>query len=203
MSLNFPDTPDVNDEYAESGRTWIWDGTTWNSAPYADNVADIVVTQIEDLLDEKASLTGTETLTNKTLNSYNVTGQVKEDILVSATGFAGYTYNVMDDGIQFITANATADGTINFRGNESTTLNDLMSDNHSITCVLLVTNGATPYRPTAFQIDGSAVTVRWQGGTAPTGGNANSIDAYTFTIIKTASATYTVLASQTRFAQGA
>jgi hypothetical protein len=75
-----------------------------------------------------------------------------------------------------------------------------MSNNHSVTCVLLVTNGTTPFRPTAFQIDGTAVTPRWQGGTAPSAGNANSIDAYTFTIIKTASATYTVLASQTRFA---
>lgn len=147
-----------------------------------------------------ATLAGTETLTNKTLNNYNVTGQTKEDILTSATGFAGYTYNVMDDGIQFITANSTANGTINFRGNGSTTLNTFMSNNHSVTCVLLVTNGATPFFPNAFQIDGTTVTVRWQGGTAPTSGNANSIDAYTFTIIKTASATYTVLASQTRFA---
>jgi hypothetical protein len=64
-----------------------------------------------------------------------------------------------------------------------------------------VTN-TTPYYPTAFQIDGATagVTVRWQGGSAPTSGNTNSIDSYTFTIIKTASATYTVIASQTRFA---
>jgi hypothetical protein len=163
---------------------------------YLDGVTSAIQTQI----DGKASLTGAETFTNKTLNNYSVTGQTKEDILTSATGFAGYTYNVMDDGIQFITANATANGTINFRGNGSTTMNSFMSTNHSVTCVLLVTNGATPYRPTAFQIDGTAVTPKWQGGTAPSTGNANSIDAYTFTIIKTASATYTVLASQTRFA---
>jgi hypothetical protein len=67
--------------------------------------------------------------------------------------------------------------------------------------VFLNTNGATPYYPTTFQIDGSAVTPKWQGGTAPTAGNASSIDAYTFTIIKTAATpTYTVLAAQTKFA---
>jgi len=141
-----------------------------------------------------------QTLTNKTLTNYSVIGQTKEEILTSGTGFAGYTYSVMDDAIQFITANSTANGTINFRGNASTTMNSFMADNQSVTCVLLVTNGGSAFYPNAFQIDGSAVTPRWQGGTAPTSGNANSTDVYTFTILKTASATYTVLASQTRFA---
>jgi hypothetical protein len=63
----------------------------------------------------------------------------------------------------------------------------------------LVTN-TTAYYPTAFQVDGTSVTPKWQGGIAPSAGSANSIDSYTFTIIKTASATYTVLASQVKFA---
>jgi hypothetical protein len=41
--------------------------------------------------------------------------------------------------------------------------------------------------------------VKWSGGTAPTGGNANSVDVYTYTIIKTANSTYTVLANQTQY----
>ena len=51
-------------------------------------------------------------------------------------------------------------------------------------------------------IDGTAtgVTTYWQGGTAPSKGYASGIDAYTYTIIKTASTpTYTILASQTQF----
>ena len=51
-----------------------------------------------------------------------------------------------------------------------------------------------------MQIDGNSVTPKWSGGTAPTAGNASSIDVYTFVVIKTASATFTVLASQTKFA---
>jgi hypothetical protein len=66
--------------------------------------------------------------------------------------------------------------------------------------VWLNTNGTTAYYPNVIQVDGSSVTPKWQGGTAPTAGNASSIDAYVFTIIKTASATFTVLASQTKFA---
>jgi hypothetical protein len=61
--------------------------------------------------------------------------------------------------------------------------------------VFLNTNGATAYYPTAFQVDTVAVTPKWSGGTAPSAGNASAIDAYSFTIIKTAATpTYTVLA---------
>ena len=45
------------------------------------------------------------------------------------------------------------------------------------------------------------MTPKWQGGTAPSAGNASSIDVYVYTIIKTAATpTYTVLGSQTQFA---
>jgi hypothetical protein len=76
----------------------------------------------------------------------------------------------------------------------------LLSVNQSATVAFLVTNGSTSYYPTAFQVDGASVTPKWQNGTAPSAGNAASIDSYTFTIIKTASATYSVLASQVKFA---
>jgi hypothetical protein len=120
---------------------------------------------------------------------------------VSATAATG-TVNVdlSTAAVHYYTANASADWTFNFRGNSSTTLNSLLSVGQSATVAFLVTNGSTPYRPTAFQIDGTSVTPKWQGGTAPAAGNASSVDSYTFTIIKTASATYTVFAAQVKFA---
>ena len=120
---------------------------------------------------------------------------------VSATAATG-TVNVdlSTAAVHYYTANSSANWTFNFRGNGSTTLNSLLSVNQSATVAFLVTNGSTAYRPTAFQVDGVSVTPKWQGGTAPAAGNASSIDSYTFTIIKTASATYTVLASQVKFA---
>ncbi len=75
-----------------------------------------------------------------------------------------------------------------------------LTTGQAITVAVLVTNGSTAYTPTVFQVDGSAVTPKWNGGSAPAAGNANSIDSYTFTIIKTASATFTVLGAQTKFA---
>ena len=124
-----------------------------------------------------------------------------ETITVSATAATGtVAVDVVTSGAKYYTSNASADWTFNFRGDGSTTLNSLMSTGQAITVAFLVTNGATAYKPTVFQVDGSAVTPKWNGGTAPATGNANSIDSYTFTIIKTASATFTVLGAQSKFA---
>ena len=103
---------------------------------------------------------------------------------------------------QYITASATSNWTTNVRGDGSTTLNSIMTTGDSITVALLSTQGATAYYNTVVQIDGSTsgVTTEWQGGTAPAAGNASGIDVYVYNIIKTASATFTVLASQTKFA---
>ena len=75
-----------------------------------------------------------------------------------------------------------------------------MDTGESITIAHIVSQGGTAYYNNVFQIDGSTVTPEWQGGEAPTEGNASSLDTYTYTIIKTASATFTVLAAQTQFA---
>ena len=75
-----------------------------------------------------------------------------------------------------------------------------MAVGDSISCTMLTTQGSTAYYNSAVQVDGSSVTPKWQGGSAPTSGNASGIDSYTYVIVKTASATYTVLASQTKFA---
>jgi hypothetical protein len=126
----------------------------------------------------------------------------EERCTVSATAATGTVHlDAVTQAVLFYTSNAAANFTLNIRGNSGTTLASLLAVGDSITVVFLVTNGATPYYPTVFQIDGSAVTPKWAGGVAPGAGNANSIDAYSFTIIKTAATpTYTVLASAGRFA---
>jgi hypothetical protein len=124
-----------------------------------------------------------------------------EKASVSGSALTGtVAFNWLDGAVVLYTANASANWTLNVRGNGSTTLNSSLATNDSITIAVLATQGSTAYYQNAMQIDGSSVTPKWAGGTAPTAGNASSIDVYTFTIIKTASATYTVLASQTKFA---
>jgi len=140
-----------------------------------------------------ANLTGA-TLTRPVLTSAFETNSI------SATAATGtVAVDISTAAVHYYTANASANWTFNFRGNSSTTLNSLLSVGQSATVAFLVTNGSTPYYPTVFQVDGNSITPKWQGGNAPTFGNANSIDSYTFTIIKTASATFTLLASQVKF----
>ena len=125
----------------------------------------------------------------------------KETIEIVGAGSTG-TINVdtLTASVEYYTGAATANWTLNVRGSGAATLNSTMAVGEQISIVYLNTNTATPYYPTALTIDGSAVTPKWLGGTAPSAGNANSVDAYVYTIIKTAASTYTVLASQNKFA---
>lgn len=127
---------------------------------------------------------------------------VREPVLVSATAMSASTVNIdaKTNPTVYYTTNATANGTLNIRSTSSESLDTLLSVGDMITATFMVTNGATPYRPTTFQVDGSSITPKWQGGSAPSSGNANSTDAYTITVLKTASTTFTMFAAQTRFA---
>lgn len=147
----------------------------------------------------------TDTLTNKTLTNPVVNGAIldrsEENWNIVASAATGtIALDVLTASIWYYTSNATANHTINVRGDGSTTLSSLLNTGDSITVVWANTNGTTAYYPSAFQVDGSAITPKWQGGTAPTAGNASSIDVYTYVIVKTAATpTYTVFASQTQF----
>jgi DNA repair exonuclease SbcCD nuclease subunit len=108
--------------------------------------------------------------------------------------------NVIDSSVDIRTVNATANWTINVRGSVSTTLDSIMSTGEQISVVFESPQGATAYYPTAFNVDGSAVVPKWLGGSAPASGNINSNDVYVYTIRKTGAATFTALASQSKFA---
>lgn len=123
-----------------------------------------------------------------------------ETATVSATAATGtINYDVTTQSVLYYTSNASANWTVNFRASSGTSLNTAMSTGQAITVIFLVTNGATAYYNTAVQVDGASVTPKYQGGVTPTFGNASAVDAYTYTIIKTGSAAFSVFASQTKF----
>ena len=123
-----------------------------------------------------------------------------EGVTVSATAATGtINYDVTTQSVLYYTTDASANWTVNFRGSSGTSLNTAMATGEAITVVFLVTQGATAYYNNAVQIDGNSVTPKWQGGFAPSAGNASSVDAYSYSIVKTGSATFTVFASQTQF----
>jgi len=121
-------------------------------------------------------------------------------VTVSATAATGtINYDVTTQSVLYYTTNASANWTVNFRGSSGTSLDTAMATGEAITVVFLVSQGATAYYNNAVTIDGSSVTPKYQGGTAWSSGNASGIDAYSYTIVKTGSATFTVFAAQTQF----
>ena len=126
---------------------------------------------------------------------------LQERATVAATGTTGtITFDLLTQAVLYHTSNAAANFTVNFRGDGSNTLNNTMNTNDSMTAAFIITNGGTPYYNNVVQVDGSTVTPEWQGGAAPSAGNANSNDIYTYTIIKTGDATFKVFAAQSQFA---
>jgi hypothetical protein len=135
-----------------------------------------------------------------TFNGGGKIQQLAEKVNTSATAATGtIDFDVIDGAVQNFTSNASANFTFNLRGNSTVTLNDLLDIGESVTVAHVVPQGSTAYYANVVQIDGSTVTPKWQGG-APSEGTANSSDTYTYTAIKTAANTYTVLASLTSFA---
>ena len=136
-----------------------------------------------------------------TFNGQGKIQSVAEKVTSSATAATGtLTYDVLTQAVLNYTSNAAGNWTLNIRGDGSNSLNSIMDTGESITIAHLVPQGGSAYYNSAVQIDGSSVTPEWQGGSAPTEGNASSIDVYTYTIIKTGDATFTALAAQTQFA---
>jgi hypothetical protein len=146
------------------------------------------------------SFTATQTFTGSTSVLGAVFQDAAEVTTISATAATGtINYDATTQSVLYYTTDASANWTVNFRGSSGTSLNTLMSTGQAVTLVFLVTQGATAYYNNALQIDGSSVTPKYQGGTAWTSGNASGIDAYSYTIVKTGSAAFTVFAAQTQF----
>ena len=144
--------------------------------------------------------TGTQSFNGTSSTFGAVITSAAEVTTVSATAATGtINYDVTTQSVLYYTTSASANWTVNVRASSGTSLDAALSTGQSITLAFMVTQGATAFYNNAFTIDGVSVTPKWQGGTAPTAGNAAGIDVYTYTITKTASATYIILASLTQF----
>ena len=174
-----------------NGNVLTSNGTTWQSTTPAAGIS----------LSADNTWTGTQTFSGSTSKLGVVLSDAAEVATVSATAATGtINYDITTQSVLYYTSNASANWTVNFRASSGTSLNTALATGQSVTVAFLVTQGATAYYNNVVQVDGttSGVTTRWIGG-APTAGNASGIDSYRYLIIKTGSATFTVLASVTQF----
>ena len=147
------------------------------------------------------NFTALQTFSGTSSNLASKLLNAKEAVTVSATAATGtINYDVTTQSVLFYTANASGNWTLNVRASSGTSLDSALTTGESVTIAFMVTQGSTAYYQSNFQIDGNAVTPKWQGGTAPTAGNSNGVDIYVATIVKTGVATFSAFASQTRFA---
>jgi hypothetical protein len=179
---------------ADTNTTVYYDGATWQSFGTGDVTgltagAGITITNASGPVPTIAVSTGA-TLTSP-----------EETVTISGTAATGaINIDTLTSSVNIRTSNASGNWTINVRGDGTTTLDSLMAVGTQVSVVFESPQGATAYYPTALTIDGGAVTPKWLGGTAPSSGNINSTDVYVYTIRKTGAATFTVIASQSKFA---
>lgn len=144
------------------------------------------------------------TLTPKGTGRITANGETKifgvyEGATISTTYITSFTYDVLTQAVYYQNVNLGSNFTVNIRGDASNALNSVLNTGESVTVALITKQGNTTFYNNVIQVDGTTVTAIWQGGSAPTTGNTSSHDVYSYTAIKTAASTYTVLASQTQF----
>jgi hypothetical protein len=156
------------------------------------------------------SATGGDTNINLNLASKGTLGRITlsneakifgvfEACTISTTFLTTFNYDVLTQAVYYDNSTDTANHIINLRGDSSTSLNAAMAVGETVTVAYMNVNGNTTYYNAVTQVDGTTVTAIWQGGSAPTTGNASSTDVYVYTALKTAASTFTVFASQTQF----
>lgn len=155
---------------------------------------------------ERMQLTaaGTLSLTGSSAVAAMVTPNIFEPATIVSSAISGtptIAFYLTTQSVMYYNAAAqSSNWAVNFRASSGTTLDSAMTTGQAVTAVMLVNQGASAFYNSQVQVDGIARTVKWQNGLSPVIGDANAIDVYTYTIIKTASATFTVLASITKFA---
>lgn len=126
-------------------------------------------------------------------------GLLKEGVNITAGKLSDNTDIDLENGmVHLFTTQETTTSTPNIRFNSSTTLDSRMNVGEAISVTIITTAAAAAYSAN-IHIDGNPnIYEKWVGGSAPSDGGSSDFDIYAYTIIKTASATFIVIANQSK-----
>jgi len=201
VAWNGSDFVKVATSTAGSGSvTSVAAGTGMSFATITSSGSVAIDTTVVPRFASAGTFTATQTFNGTSSTKATQLLNAAETVNVVASAPSSTTNFYVNSGaVQYYTTDAANNWTLNVAFSSGTSLNTAMAVGDSITIALLAKQGSTAYYQSALTIDGSSVTPLYQGGTAWTSGNASGVDAYVLTVIKTASATYTVIASQTQY----
>jgi len=144
------------------------------------------------------SVTGVGTVTSVTASGIDLSGLLREGVKITAGKLSDNTNIDLENGmVHLFTTTETTTSTPNIRFSSSVTLNDVMQIGETVSITIITTAASGAYSA-QLTIDGAAVTENWVGGSAPSDGGTSGVDMYSYTIIKTASATFTVIGNQSK-----
>jgi len=140
--------------------------------------------------------TGNITITGSvSANTLNIDGLTTiaeiTEVTSALTGATGTVTHNINNGLIFDHTSLAANFTANFTNVPTT-------NSRTINVVLILTQGATAYMPTAVQIDGSAQTILWQNGSTPSG-TTSGTDIVSFTLIRSSGGAWKVIGSATGY----
>jgi hypothetical protein len=176
---------------------------TAGNANYA-NYAGNVVINAQPNITSVGSLTGLTSIYGNFTGNSNVSAlkipNAIEPILIIDTGLTPtVNFDIASQSILYYTSNASTNWTVNFRGSNTTSLDTIMANSTVMTVTLIVQMGASGYYANVHQVDGSNVTVSWQGNAAISGGYLNSKNIYSYSIIKTGPSAFSIIGALTQF----
>ena len=161
--------------------TWGTSGTKWTLTGGAFEAPEL-------------NITGVSTFNSSTTfkgADFDGGSLLREKVNVTAGKLSDNTDINVDNGmVHLFTTAETATSTPNITS--SAGINTQMGVGDCMVVTIITTAAAAAFSA-QLTIDHAAVTENWVGGVAPSAGGSAGVDIYSYTIIKTASATYTVV----------
>ena len=183
-------------------KTWNWVDATdsWTSSEHID------LGNGKELKHNTNSLLSSTTLGSTVVNSsltsvgtlagLDLAGLLTEHVTVTAGKLSdNVNLDISNGNVFYFTTAESTTSTPNFRYDASTTLDSKMGVGDVVSVVVITTANASAWSA-HLTIDGSAVTENWVGGAAPSDGGSGNVDIHSYTILKTAANTFTVIANQ-------